>query len=68
MCVFSSYAIAFDEKGECSFDNNTAGNVKIFDVDNSSSSHADNLKNNFLVLGEGDAFGINGSFGAEGRN
>ena len=32
--------------------------VIIFGVDNSSSSHADNLKN------EGDTFGINGSFGA----
>ena len=32
--------------------------VIIFGVDNSSSSHADNLKH------EGDTFGINGSFGA----
>ena len=38
--------------------------VIIFDVDNSSSSHADNLKINFLMLHEGDTFGINGSFGA----
>ena len=36
----------------------------IFGVDISSASfHADNLKNNFLVLGEGNTFGINGSFG-----
>ena len=28
-------------------------NVKIFGVDNGSSSHSDNCKNNFLVLGEG---------------
>ena len=35
---------------------------KLFD--NSSSSHTDNCKNDFLVLGEGDTFGINGSFGA----
>ena len=44
-----------------------AGNVIIFGVDNSLSSHADNLKNNFLVLGEGDTFGNNGArknFGA----
>ena len=34
----------------------------IFDVDNSSSFHSDNRKNNFLVLGEGPSFGINGSF------
>ena len=38
-----------------------ARNVIIFGVDNSSSYHADNLKNNFL--GEGDTFGINGGFG-----
>ena len=31
---------------------------------NSSSSHADDIKNNFLILGERDTFGINGSFGA----
>ena len=40
----------------------------IFDVDNSSSSHTDNRKNDFLVLDEGDTFGINGSFGAPGKN
>ena len=33
-----------------------------FGVDNSSSSHTDNCKNNFLVLGEGPTYGINGSF------
>ena len=36
----------------------------IFGTDNSSSSHADNCKNNFLVLGDGPAYGINESFGA----
>ena len=35
----------------------------IFCVDNSSSSHADNRKNDFLLLREGDIFCINGSFG-----
>ena len=34
------------------------------DVDNSSSSHSDNRKYNFIILGEGDTFGFNGSFGA----
>ena len=29
-----------------------------------SSSHADNLKNDFRLLGEGDAFGFNGTFSA----
>ena len=47
-----------------SFGNDCARNVIIFGVDNSSSSHADNRKNNFLVLGEVDTFDINGSFGA----
>ena len=43
------------------FGNYYARNVIIFGADNSSSSHADNLENNFL--GEGDTFGINGGFG-----
>ena len=62
--VYSGYGIAFDGKGEWSFGNDYARNVIIFGSDNSSLSHADNLKNNFLVLGEGDTFRINGSFGA----
>ena len=37
--------------------------MMIFGVGNSWSSHSDNCKNSFL-LGEGDTFGINGSFGA----
>ena len=40
-----------------------ARNVAIFSVDNSPSSHADNQKNDFLVVAEGDTFSINGSFG-----
>ena len=35
----------------------------IIGVDNSSSSHSGNGKNNFLILGNGPTFGINGSFG-----
>ena len=38
-----------------------------FSTDNSSSSYADDRKNNFLVLGEGDTFGINGSFRAPAK-
>ena len=56
--VYSGYGIAFDGKGGWSFDNETARNVVVFGVDNGSSSHADNFKNNFLVLGEWDTFGI----------
>ena len=62
--MYSGYRIAFDRKGECSFGIDYARNVAIFRVDNSSSSPTDNLKNYFLILGEGDIFGINGSFGA----
>ena len=39
-------------------------NVKIFEVDNSSSPHADNSKNILLVLGEGATDDINSSIGA----
>ena len=62
--AYSGYGITFDSTGSWSFDNDTARNVIIFGVDNSSSSHADNYKNNLLVLGEGPYFGINGSFGS----
>ena len=62
--VYSGYGVTFDTSGgprNC--DNDFAGNVIIFDVHNSSLSHADNCKNNFLALGEGPNYGINGSFG-----
>ena len=36
----------------------------IFGVDNSSSIHSDNCRNNFLILGEGPTYGINRSFGS----
>ena len=35
-----------------------------FWFDNSSSSHSGNRKNNFLILGEGPTYGINGGFGS----
>ena len=60
--VYSGYTIAFDGKGEWSFDNDYTRNIIIFGIDNSSSSHADNLKNNFLMLRDGDSFGVNGGF------
>ena len=62
--MYSGYGITFDGKGEWSFDNDTARNAVIFGVDNSSSYHSDNLKNNFLELDDGDTFGINENFGA----
>ena len=50
------------------FNNSFARNIIIFGVGNISSSHADNRKNNFLVLGDGPTFGINESFGSPGKN
>ena len=58
-CVYSSYAIAFDRKGNWSFGNDLAKNVIIFGVDDTPSSDTDNLKN-----GESPTFGINGRFGS----
>ena len=60
--VYSGYGIAFNGKSESIF--GLAKDVIVFGVDNSSSSHTDNLKNNFLILGEDPSFGINGRFGA----
>ena len=57
------YGIIFDSVGSWKLDNDFARNVIIFGADNSSSSHADNCKNNFLLLGEAPTFVINGSFG-----
>ena len=62
--VYSRYGIAFDGKGSWCFNGDITSNIIIFPVDISSSSHTDNLKNYFLILDEGDTFGINGSFGA----
>ena len=44
--------------------NDFARNAVIFGVNNSSSSHTDNRKNNFLELGEGPTQGINNSTGS----
>ena len=43
--AYSSYRIAFSIESSWSFDDDTAGNAVIFGVDNSLSSHTDNLKN-----------------------
>ena len=52
--MYCGYGIASDGRG-------SARNAIIFDVDSSSSSYADNQKNDFLVLGEIPTFGINRS-------
>ena len=62
--MYNGYGIAFDGKDAWSFVNEYPWNLLIFGGDNSSSSHAHNHKNKFLVLGEGSTFNINGSFNA----
>ena len=59
--VYSGYGIAFDGLDSWSLGNDFARNDIIFGVNNSSSSHTDNLKNDFLVLREGTTDDINGS-------
>ena len=66
--VYSGCRIAFVGKDSWSVIDDFVRNVKIFGVDKSSSSHTDNLKNDFSILREGDTFGINGSFGAPEKN
>ena len=66
--VYSGYEIAFDGKGSWSFNDDFARNVIIFGVDSSLSSHTDNLKDDFLVLVEGDTFSSDGSFDAVEKN
>ena len=62
----SGYIVATEQHGTGSlnFKNEFAKDVIIVGSDNSSSSHADNCKNNFFVLGADPTFGINGSFGS----
>ena len=59
---YSSYWIAFDGAGSWNIGNGFAKSVAIFGVDVSSLTHADNRKNNFVVLGESPTYGINGNF------
>ena len=57
---YSGYGIGFDRHGEFSFGNTGFGrNCIIFRADLSSSSHANNKKNNILVLGKDFIQGIN---------
>ena len=59
--VYRVYWIAFDGGGSWNFVNDFARNVVIF-VLISSSSHVDNRKANFLALGKGQTYDINGGF------
>ena len=62
--VYSGCGITFESTGSWRFGNDFARNVIIFGVDNSSWSHSDNCKNNFVMLDEGPTCGFNGSFGS----
>ena len=62
--MYSGCGITFDSAGSWSFNNGITKNIIIFGVNNSSSSHADNHKNYFLVLGKGLTFGMNETFGS----
>ena len=62
--AYNGRGIAFDGEDLWSFGNEFDRNIVIFGVANSSSSHTDNRKYNFLVLGEGPTQGINDSTGA----
>ena len=61
--MYCGYGAAFDGKDEGNIGNNSAWNVLIFGVDNSSSSHTANRKNDLLMLSEGDTVGLIGGFG-----
>ena len=57
----SGYGIGFDRHGEFIFGNGFGRNCIIFGADLSSSSHANNKKNNIFVLGKDFIQGINGT-------
>ena len=59
---YSGYGIGFDRHGEFSFGNGLGKNCIIFGSDLSNiSSHANNKKNDILVLGKDFLQGINGT-------
>ena len=59
---YSGYDIGFDRDGKFSFGSSGLGrNCIIFGADLSSSSHANNKKNNILVLSKDFVQGINGT-------
>ena len=58
---YSGHGIGFDRKGEFSFGNGAGINCIFFGADLSSSSHANNKKNNFLVLDKDFVQEINGT-------
>ena len=65
--VYSDSGIAFDGARSWSFGDGFARNVVIFGVNNSSSSHIDNL-NNFLILRKGPTDNINSASVQQKKN
>ena len=61
--AYSDSRISFDGADSWRLVNDLGRNV-VISVDNNSSSHTDNRKNSFLVLGEAPTDDINGSIGA----
>ena len=59
--MYSDNGIAFDGLGSLSVGNDFGRNVIIFGLDNSSSFHYDNRKNDFIVLHERPIDDINDS-------
>ena len=62
--TYNGQGKAFDGERTWNFGNDFARNIVNFGFDGRSSSHTDNRKNNFLVIGEGPHDGINDSTGA----
>ena len=62
--MYSGYGLVYYGEGSWSFNDDTVRNVVIFAFNNSFLSHTGNLKDDFFILSEGDAFSTNGSFGA----
>ena len=55
--MYSGYGITFSSTDWWGFDDVTARNVMILDVDKSSSLHAETCKINFLILTLGQIYG-----------
>ena len=66
--LYCDYGVAFDGKHPWTSGNDCTGNNVSFAFDNTSPSHADNCKSEFLVLGEEDTFHCNESFGASEKS
>ena len=66
--VYSSYGIGFDGDRFVDFWYNFDKKKMFFDIDNSSSSHSENQKNNFLVLCKGSTYDVNEGFASAERS